>query len=69
MRQASVLAATVGGVQAGERTAKKLVQASEGRVLTADALDTLEAMAVGEGPRGRALRRALEVCQGQVSPG
>lgn len=67
MRQASVLSEMPEAVRAGERIANELVQASEGRELTADTLDTLKAMAIEEGPRGRALRRALEVCEGQAA--
>ena len=66
MRQASVFTEMAGAVRAGQNTADALVRASEGRVLTDD-LDTLEALAIGEGPRGRALRRALEVCGGQAA--
>ena len=47
--------------------ANMLIAASEGRELTADDLDILEAMAVGEGPRGCALRRALEMREGQAA--
>ena len=67
MRDATKLAPTAEGVLAGEGIANELVRASEVSVLTADELDTLGVMAVGEGPRGRALRRALEVCEEQAA--
>lgn len=46
-----------------------LATTDENKVLTADDRDVIEAYAIGEGPRGRALRRALEVYGGQVDGG
>jgi hypothetical protein len=58
---------TEGAARAGQQMADELVRASEGRALTDDDRDSLEALALGEGPRARALRRALEVCGGQAA--